>query len=93
MFRHHSHNHKLIFSVFQGEVGPPGKSGQEGGLGPLGSAGPRGIAVSGKMVGNLLSFKNVQVDASSGSYFSDVFYVFSFQYLVCVLKWICFSSP
>lgn len=42
------------FSVFQGEVGPPGKPGFEGGLGPLGSTGPRGMTMQGKVVGNLL---------------------------------------
>uniref|UniRef100_A0A3Q3N1T5 Solute carrier family 35 member C2 n=1 Tax=Labrus bergylta TaxID=56723 RepID=A0A3Q3N1T5_9LABR len=41
----------------KGEVGPPGKPGLEGGLGPLGTIGPRGIAVSGKVVSNPLSFK------------------------------------
>lgn len=43
----------LIFSVFQGEVGPPGKSGFEGGLGPVGNTGPRGMAVQGKVVSSL----------------------------------------
>ena len=44
----------LLFSVFQGEVGPAGKSGFEGGLGLVGSAGPRGLTVHGKEVGRCL---------------------------------------
>lgn len=48
-------------SLFQGEVGPPGKAGFEGGLGPLGSIGPRGMSVQGKVVGNILSFEYVHV--------------------------------
>lgn len=42
-----------VFYVFQGEMGPPGKSGFEGGLGPMGNAGPRGMAVQGKVVSNV----------------------------------------
>lgn len=54
-----THDYRTLsccFSVFQGEVGPPGKAGHEGGLGPLGSTGPRGMTVQGKMVGNSPSF-------------------------------------
>ena len=46
----------VVVSVFQGEVGPPGKPGFEGGLGALGSTGPRGMAVQGKAVGDVLTY-------------------------------------
>lgn len=50
---------QVAFLVFQGEVGPAGKPGFEGGLGPLGSTGPRGMAVQGKAVSDLLGFEYV----------------------------------
>lgn len=62
-------------------MGPPGKPGFEGGLGPLGNTGPRGMAVQGKMVGNILSFKFLLVYncCNHGTYLNCCFHIFPFR--------------